>query len=56
MKVTFTDEELRDYFPDKGTTVGTVKRTVFEALDLRKKALDRQAAKAKEAKKPEMTR
>lgn len=53
LKVTFNEEELRDYFPDKGTTVGEVKRAVFEALDLRKKALARQAAKeAERGKKP----
>ena len=58
LKVTFNEEELRDYFPDKKATVGTVKRAMFEALDLRKRALDRQAAKAKEVKpkKPEMAR
>ncbi len=56
LKVTFQDDELRPYFPDKGTTVATVKRTMFEAMDLRKKALERQKAKEAEkntaAKKP----
>jgi len=52
LKVTFNDEELRSYFPDKGTTVGEVKRTVFEALDLRQKALAREKAKAEKEKKP----
>lgn len=44
LKVTFNNEELRPYFPDKGTTVGDVKRGVFEALVIRKKVLERQAA------------
>ena len=45
LKVTFQDDELRPYFPEKGTTVATVKRTMFEAMDLRKRALERQKAK-----------
>lgn len=52
LKVTFGEDELRSYFPDKGTTVGTVKRTMFEALDLRKKALERQAKKEAEKSEP----
>ncbi len=52
LKVTFNDEELRSYFPDKGTTVGEVKRTVFEALELRQKALAREKLKADKEKKP----
>ncbi len=55
-KVTFQDDELRPYFPDEGTTVATVKRTMFEALDLRKRAIERQKARDAEksgtAKKP----
>lgn len=43
LKVTFNDDELRSYFPDKHATVGDVKRGVFEALDLRKRALERKA-------------
>lgn len=43
LKVTFTNDELRAYFPDKKTTVGDVKRVVFEALTLRTRALERQA-------------
>lgn len=43
LRVTFTGPELADYFPNAALTVAEVKRTVFEALDLRKKALDRQA-------------
>ncbi len=43
LRVTFTGPELADYFPNTALTVAEVKRTVFEALDLRKKALDRQA-------------
>lgn len=55
LKVTLTDEELRPYFPDKKTTLPDVKRGIFEALDLRKKAIERQKAKVaeeKSAKKP----
>ena len=56
LKVTFQDDELRPYFPDEGTTVATVKRTMFEALDLRKRAIERQKArdaeKSSTAKKP----
>lgn len=56
LKVTFQDDELRPYFPDKGTTVATVKRTMFEAMDLRKRAIERQKARDAEksgtAKKP----
>ena len=51
-KVTFQDDELRPYFPDKGTTVATVKRTMFEAMDLRKKALERQKIKMQAEKEP----
>ena len=40
------EEDLRPYFPDKRTTIPDVKRGVLEALDLRKKALERQKAKA----------
>mgnify|MGYP004611568817 FL=1 len=56
LKVTFQDDELRPYFPDEGTTVATVKRTMFEALDLRKRAIERQKVRDAEkngtAKKP----
>ena len=52
LKVTFQDDELRPYFPDKGTTVATVKRTIFEAMDLRKKALERQKMKTQTEKEP----
>ena len=48
LKVTFTNDELRPYFPDKGATIADVKRGVFEALTLRKRALERQKAKAAE--------
>lgn len=55
LKVTLNDEELRPYFP-AGATLPDVKRGIFEALDLRKRALERQQAKAREekegAKKP----
>ena len=43
---------VRPYFPDKGTTVATVKRTMFEAMDLRKKALERQKMKMQTEKEP----
>ena len=52
LKATFQDDELRPYFPDKGTTVATVKRTMFEAMDLRKKALERQKMKMQTEKEP----
>lgn len=51
LKVTFIGAELKDYFPGKTPTVAEVKRTVFEAMDLRKKALERQAKK-QELKNP----
>lgn len=50
LKITLTEEDLRPYFPDKRTTIPDVKRGVFEALDLRKKALERQKAKAEAEK------
>ena len=50
LKITFSEDELRAYFPKKDTTVGDVKRVVFEALDLRQKALDRQKARAEQEK------
>lgn len=49
LKVTLTDEELRPYFP-KGATLPDVKRVIFEALDLRKKAIEKQKAKAQAEK------
>lgn len=55
LRVTFTGPELAAYFPKATPTVAEVKRTVFEALDLRKKALERQAKKLEikdGAKKP----
>lgn len=52
LKVTFTNEELRSYFPDKGTTVGEVKRVVFESLTMRQKALERRAREVAEKGKP----
>ncbi|WP_218047890.1 ParB/RepB/Spo0J family partition protein, partial [Acutalibacter muris] len=46
MKYTFTAGELKEFFPnDKAPTVSEVKRTVFEALDMRQKAIARQKAK-----------
>ena len=55
LKVTFSEDELRAYFPKKDTTVGDVKRVVFEALDLRQKALDRQKARAEQEKAAKKT-
>lgn len=52
LKVTLNDEELRPYF-QKGATIPDVKRVIFEALDLRKKAIERQKAKAGAGKPPE---
>lgn len=59
LKVTFTNDELRPYFPKKDTTVGDVKRVVFESLTLRQKAMERQQAKAapdnkKQRNKPDL--
>lgn len=51
LKVTLNDEDLRPYFP-KGATVPDVKRVIFEALDLRKKAIERQKTKANAGKDP----
>ena len=60
LKVTFSDDELRAYFPEKGVTVPDVKRAVFEGLDLRKRVLERQKANAQQGKdavkKNQMTR
>ena len=50
LKITLTEEDLRPYFPDKRTTIPDAKRGVFEALDLRKKAIERQKAKAEAEK------
>lgn len=55
LKVTLSNDELRPYFPDKGTTVGDVKRVVFESLSLRQKALARQQAKAAPDQAPKKT-
>lgn len=47
LKITLGEEDLRPYFPDQKTTIPDVKRGIFEALDMRKKAYERQkAAKA----------
>lgn len=51
LKVTFTGAELKDYFPGKTPGIPEVKRVVFEALDLRKKTLEKQAKK-QEIKNP----
>lgn len=45
LKVTLTADELRSYFPGKLPTVPEAKRVIFDALDLRKKALEKQAKK-----------
>lgn len=45
LKVTLTADELRGYFPEKQPTVAEAKRAIFDGLDLRKKALEKQAKK-----------
>lgn len=45
LKVTLTADELRGYFPGKLPTVPEAKRAIFDALDLRKRALEKQAKK-----------
>ena len=45
LKVTLTADELRGYFPDKQPTVAEAKRAIFDGLDMRKKALEKQAKK-----------
>ena len=45
LKVTLTASELSGYFPDKKPTVAEAKRVIFDALDMRKKALEKQAKK-----------
>ena len=50
LKITLAEEDLRPYFPEKGTTIPDVKRSIFEALDMRKKAIERQRAKAQAEK------
>ena len=50
LKITLGEEELRPYFPDERTTIPDAKRGVLEALDLRKKAIERQQAKAQAEK------
>ena len=52
-KYTFTSTELKEYFPnDRLPTTSEVKRKVFDALDLQKKAQERE--KAKQALKDSM--
>lgn len=56
LKVVLMEEDLRPYFPDERTTIPDAKRGVLEALDLRKKAIERQKARAaaeKGQKKPD---
>lgn len=45
LKVTLSADELRSYFPEKLPTVAEAKRAIFDGLNLRKKALERQAKK-----------
>ena len=45
LKVTLTGSELMAYFPNKQPTVAEAKRAIFDGLDLRKKALEKQAKK-----------
>lgn len=64
LKITLGEEDLRPYFPEKGTTIPDVKRGIFEALDMRKKAYERkmevkaqaQAHTSKGKKPPSPTR
>ena len=45
-KYTFTSTELKEYFPgDRLPSTSEVKRKVFDALDLQKRALERRQAK-----------
>jgi len=53
LKVTLVEEDLRPYFPDKRTTVPDVKKGIFEALALRQKLQERQAAAQGKAKPPD---
>ena len=53
MKVTLVEEDLRPYFPDKRTTTPDVKKGIFEALALRQKLQERQAAAQGKAKPPD---
>lgn len=48
LKITLTEEDLRPYFPDKRTTIPDVKRGIYEALDLRKRAIERKIEKEAE--------
>lgn len=54
LKVTLTAAELKTYFPSPLPGAPKVKETIFEALEMRNKALAKQAAKeaAKKAIKP----
>lgn len=53
LKVTLGEEELRPFFPDKRATVPDVKKGIFEALALRQKLQERQAAQKAAAAKGE---
>lgn len=53
LKVTLVEEDLRPYFPDKRTTTPDVKKGIFEALALRQKLQERQAAAQNKAKPPD---
>ena len=45
-KYTFTSTELKEYFPtDRLPTTSEVKRKVFDALDLQKRAQEREKSK-----------
>lgn len=50
LKVTLGEEDLRPYFPDKRTTVPDAKKVIFEALALRKIAMERQQNKTQAEK------
>ncbi|MCI9403674.1 MAG: ParB/RepB/Spo0J family partition protein [Oscillospiraceae bacterium] len=51
LKVTLMEEDLLPYF-SKGTTVPDVKKGIFEGLEVRKKLIERQKAKATAEKDP----
>lgn len=46
LKVTFSEEEFRPYFPNKRTTLPDVKLAVFEGLKMRQMAIERKAQAA----------
>ena len=45
LKVTLTEVELKAYFPSPLPSPFVIKQTIYEALSMRKKALEKQAKK-----------